>query len=118
MENCLKLTDNIRILSEFQINKLCQTYNTNICNGTHETDIYGESIICLGDNNKDETQTSNTISHESIHEILTHLFNESVSFCFDRLFYNQDSLTNGEFKGLNCRESLITFFTIGDQILI
>jgi hypothetical protein len=113
------LTDNIQLLTQTEINKLCQHNNTEECYGTHEKDIYGESIVKLGHSNKTPKRTEQTINHESIHETLTDLFNSAVSFLFDRgLYYNFESLTKGEFINLEIRQALIEFFTIDDICLI
>ena len=108
------LTDNIRILSEFEICKLQQKHQTTQpIFGTFE---YGQ--IALGNGNKDNKRTEQTVNHETIHETLTELFNEKVSYCFDRLYYCFEPVTKGEFKGLEIHQALTAFFEIETDIFL
>ena len=110
------LTDNIRILSGFEIAKIQQKYNTNCpIFGTYDTEEIG-----IGNGCKTPKITEQTLSHESIHEILTELFKgylKDISMSFDRdLFYNFEQCKNGEVcKSTIIRDTLISFFTIEED---
>lgn len=102
---------NIRIMTQYEINKLLNHRITLIVYGTHEKNLStNESVISLAWSTN-EKNIIDVLTHESIHMSLTELFNDNISFLFDRgLYYNMNNLTNGEFKGLRIRESLIGFF--------
>lgn len=56
----------------------------------------------------DESNTDKALVHESIHAVLTELFNEKLSFQFDRdLYYNFAICKHGIFKGTVIRESFL-----------
>jgi hypothetical protein len=98
-------------MTQYEIDKLLNHRNTLIVYGTHEKNLStNESVISLG-YSTNELNIESVLTHEYIHMALTELFNEHVSFLFDRgLYYNFNNLTKGEFKGLRIRDSLIGFF--------
>jgi len=107
------VTDNIRIMTQYEINKLQNDANVPVY-GTFEHVSGFEAEIALGSGNKDDLRTIQTINHETVHETLTKILNREISFLFDRgLFYNFESCKNGNFaKNTIIRETLIAFFTL------
>jgi hypothetical protein len=83
------MTDNIRLMTEHEINKLKDISNVPIYGTYHKV---FESEIALGSGNKNARITVKTLKHESIHECLTDLFNWSISMEFDRLYYSKPLL--------------------------
>lgn len=109
------MTDNIRILTTREIEKLRNFDKSIPVYGTFE-DAIGPQIS-LGSGNKDEIRTIQTLNHETIHETLTELFGRGLSFSFDRdLFYNFEYCKNGELsENTRIRETLIAFFTLSED---
>ena len=83
------MTDNIHILTQHEIDIL-QNNNNQPVYGTYQK--FFESEIRLGNGNKNVQRTIKTLKHESIHEVITELYNWSVSMQFDRLFYSNARL--------------------------
>jgi hypothetical protein len=54
----------------------------------------------------DDLNTDKVLVHESIHQLITELFNSGLSFRFDRdLIYNFELCKNGIFKDIPIREA-------------
>ena len=96
----------IEILTELQLNKLLDGQPENIkVFGTHNNGVIG-----IG-NGANSENIEAILTHEEIHSTLTTLFNQGVSFRFDRdLYYNFELCKHGIFKDTVIRESLLSIF--------
>lgn len=105
------MTDNIRVLTEYEIIRIQDRNNSSQpVYATFENIL--EPVISIG--SCTENNIEQILNHETIHETLTELFNSSLSFQFDRdLYYNFELCKKGELcKDTIIRETLISMFTI------
>ena len=105
------MTDNIRIMTQYEINKLQNNANVPIY-GTFEHVSGFEAEIALGSGNKDDLRTIQTINHETVHETLTETLSREISFLFDRgLFYNFETCKKSEFfSKIPIRDAILAIF--------